>query len=105
MRADSRDPANVIDIHTLPGDKEDLDSLLATIAAMIDFDYNGLDYDDWPGNPLNVNEDFRTGNTWLEGRHALSVGEYAWIADWIMQNYGQYIETLHPPQLAYLLRD
>jgi len=97
MPQGGRHPSDLFEVWTLASPEGAYDSLIEKIAAQLDCEIVSETYATW-NNPTD--QGYYSTNFTLRSRRAMSVGEYAWMGDWIVSNYGDSIITTS--QVSYI---
>ena len=93
----SRDPDDLIWIHTMPGGQHAYDSTIQSAAQLYGFTIASQEYDDWDPDSYG----YQTSHYELRCNHALSVGEIAWAADQIFTASSDQIVYIEPVHYIY----
>jgi hypothetical protein len=88
-----------INLRTYQSEEGQYSALIRKIAERIGFELENESYDSYEGIG------FRTSRFELKSRRALSIGEVAWLADWIVSSYPDVFVCAKPPSYAFALAD
>jgi len=84
--------ALTISLHTFTGVANQYDGVVQEICAAAGYEIIYADYFD----KLSWHPFYHHSRYTIRSRRALSVGEAAWIADWIITHYGDSIQNAYP---------